>query len=525
MRLFMSAWVTIVGLLLALPYSAAGAATVTVTTLYGAASERGPSPGIFQLSRTGDISSELTVNFSFGGTATLGADYLVWETHAVFLPGAEKAFVTVMPRNDAIQEGPETVILTLSPGQGYTVGSPSTATVTIEDVFLSGFPGVFDAIEYPNLEMDITYLDATIANGQLFIQVALSSTAGLPNVHIFLDADQNPSTGDSRAGHLAGFEYRITALAGFISDFQLFRLPRNPQEEQLGEQLIATGGASVQQGILTVAIPLALIGNPTAVDVLATTFKNLAAGGTSLAANGDRAPDFGVFDTATRQVVVRRPGFTQVVRMTDPSGDISLNGFDLVSAVFQAVADQFFITLEFVRTFDPTQPLLFPGPRGVAVFDSDRSLSTGGIPMGVEIPTWGGDARISYDFTTPLPFFELQSEPSGLPVVFGEDRNDGRWSAGGKNLTFAGSLSMLDAFSLAGSGEIDPLTGQFLGLFTRVPTNGRMYMGVTTEEVGPSLVDARTVDALPGQNRVVVLINRSCQSRLGRDGFHRSDVR
>ena len=495
--------------LLALPYSAIGAATVTVTARVASAGEGGPFPGIFELTRHGDLSSELTVAFSFAGTATFDADYLVWETHATFFPGAGTAFVTVLPRNDSVQEGDETVIFTLTPGVDYTVGTPDSATVTVGDVFVAEFAGIFDRIDFPTLEHDLTYLDAAIINDQLNVQVALSNTAGLTNVHFFLDTDQNPLTGDGRAGHVAGVEYRITALAGVISDFQLFRLPRNPEEEQqLGEQLVLTGTASTSQGFLTAAVPLAAIGNPTAVDVFATTFKNIAGGGTSAVANGDRAPDYGTLDTATRQVVVRQPGITQVVTMTDPAGDISLNGFDLVSATIATVADQFIITLEFAQPFDPSQPLIAPGPRGVMIFDSDRSLSTGGLAMGVQIPTWGGDALIRYDLTTLVPVFVLQAEPTGRVVVFGEDRNDGRWlggpsATGGGALSLAASLSVLDAFFLEGNGEIDPLTGQFLARFVRIATDGQMYVAVTSEEVGPSIVDARTVDALPGQNRVV----------------------
>jgi hypothetical protein len=41
--------------------------------------------------------------------------------------------VGVAPVNDLLPEDDETVVLTLVAGTGYTVGSPSSATVTIDD--------------------------------------------------------------------------------------------------------------------------------------------------------------------------------------------------------------------------------------------------------------------------------------------------------------------------------------------------------------------------------------------------------
>lgn len=45
--------------------------------------------------------------------------------------GATAATITITPLNDALVELNETVVLTLSPNAAYTVGSSSSATVTI----------------------------------------------------------------------------------------------------------------------------------------------------------------------------------------------------------------------------------------------------------------------------------------------------------------------------------------------------------------------------------------------------------
>ena len=47
--------------------------------------------------------------------------------------GAASATVVVTPVDDAVDEANETVILTLAPGAGYTIGSSNSDTLTIAD--------------------------------------------------------------------------------------------------------------------------------------------------------------------------------------------------------------------------------------------------------------------------------------------------------------------------------------------------------------------------------------------------------
>jgi hypothetical protein len=106
---------------------------VTVTASDASASEAGPGTGQFTVSRTGDAASALTVTLSVSGTASNGTDYDSIGTSATIAAGSSSASITVNPREDTTVEGSETVILTVSPGAGYTVGTPSSATVTIAD--------------------------------------------------------------------------------------------------------------------------------------------------------------------------------------------------------------------------------------------------------------------------------------------------------------------------------------------------------------------------------------------------------
>jgi hypothetical protein len=107
--------------------------TVTVAATDANASEVAAATGTFTFTRTGSTASTLVVNFTLGGTATNNTDYDFITTNVTFAAGSATATRTVTPNNDALVEGPETVILTLTDGASYDVGAPGAATVTIAD--------------------------------------------------------------------------------------------------------------------------------------------------------------------------------------------------------------------------------------------------------------------------------------------------------------------------------------------------------------------------------------------------------
>lgn len=106
---------------------------VSVTATDATATEAGLTTGTFTVTRAGDLTEPLVVAFTLDGTATAGSDYQTVAPLSVTIPaGMASATVTITPLgdNDAT-EGPETVVLTVVDGDGYTAGSPATATITI----------------------------------------------------------------------------------------------------------------------------------------------------------------------------------------------------------------------------------------------------------------------------------------------------------------------------------------------------------------------------------------------------------
>ena len=97
------------------------------------ASEDGPNPGSFEVSRNGPTTNALTVFYTTGGSAISGTDYATLAGSVTILAGSSTASVTVTPIDDALSEGPETVVLSLSPNAAYTISALGAATVTITD--------------------------------------------------------------------------------------------------------------------------------------------------------------------------------------------------------------------------------------------------------------------------------------------------------------------------------------------------------------------------------------------------------
>ncbi|MBW4445657.1 MAG: hypothetical protein KME38_01955 [Spirirestis rafaelensis WJT71-NPBG6] len=113
------------------------ATTVTIQATDSAAAEEQSDPGTFRITRTGDTSTSLSVNYTVAtgaGQATNGTDYTPnLNGTATIAAGQSFTDITITPVDDSAVEGPETVTLTLVGTADYDLGGSSTATVTIAD--------------------------------------------------------------------------------------------------------------------------------------------------------------------------------------------------------------------------------------------------------------------------------------------------------------------------------------------------------------------------------------------------------
>ena len=91
------------------------------------------NPGVFRITRNGPTDSDLTVNYTIGGSAIHGSDFQTLPLTATIPAGQSFVDVTVDPLGDADNEGDETVVLTLALSNQYTIVGPASDTVTISD--------------------------------------------------------------------------------------------------------------------------------------------------------------------------------------------------------------------------------------------------------------------------------------------------------------------------------------------------------------------------------------------------------
>ncbi|NCR87747.1 MAG: endo-1,3-1,4-beta-glycanase ExsH, partial [Microcystis aeruginosa K13-05] len=115
--------------------------TVTLSISPSSVSEDGTANMAYTFTRSGVTTDALTVNYTVGGTATFSTDYTqsgaatftITTGTVTFAANATTAKVTIDPTPDTIVESNETVILTLAAGTGYTVGTTTPVTGTIND--------------------------------------------------------------------------------------------------------------------------------------------------------------------------------------------------------------------------------------------------------------------------------------------------------------------------------------------------------------------------------------------------------
>lgn len=111
-------------------------AVVTLEIPQLAVREDGDNNLIYTFKRIGDLRESLSVGYNVAGTATLGSDYSGISALAgsiSFAAGSPTATLSLNPAADLEEESGETVTVTLAGGAGYTVGTATALTVTIQN--------------------------------------------------------------------------------------------------------------------------------------------------------------------------------------------------------------------------------------------------------------------------------------------------------------------------------------------------------------------------------------------------------
>lgn len=105
--------------------------SVNIFPVAGWASESG-DVGVFTIDRV-EGTAPLTVNYSVGGSAVNGTDYVSLSGSVTLAQGASAARVIVRPLVNGGIEPDETVTVTLQNGTNYLAGNPASGTITISE--------------------------------------------------------------------------------------------------------------------------------------------------------------------------------------------------------------------------------------------------------------------------------------------------------------------------------------------------------------------------------------------------------
>jgi hypothetical protein len=105
---------------------------LTVSVIQLADGTEGGSNGTFRFTRSGDLTTALTVTYTVSGSATSGTDYTALSGTVTFGIGQHTADVTVALVNDTTAEPTETVTVTLATSVAYQIGNDAD-TLFVKD--------------------------------------------------------------------------------------------------------------------------------------------------------------------------------------------------------------------------------------------------------------------------------------------------------------------------------------------------------------------------------------------------------
>ena len=107
---------------------------VSLSVLRTSLAENSPATALFRVTRAGDMSQALTVNYTTAGSAVRGVNYLALPGSAVILAGLATKDISVTLINDHVNTPTNTLSLSLVGGSNYTLAAPVSGTVTITNV-------------------------------------------------------------------------------------------------------------------------------------------------------------------------------------------------------------------------------------------------------------------------------------------------------------------------------------------------------------------------------------------------------
>ena len=152
---------------------------VSIAATQPQASENGGTPGSFTITRRGSLDADLTIQLGVSGSAQNGVDYQFIPGTVVMPSGIATLAIPVTPYPDSQMEPTETVQVALVAGAGYRVGTPTTASVSIEDLLMLVEIEAVDAVAVKQDGIPATFMITRrdVINRDVVIRLTISGTA------------------------------------------------------------------------------------------------------------------------------------------------------------------------------------------------------------------------------------------------------------------------------------------------------------------------------------------------------------
>ncbi|MBD2692762.1 hypothetical protein H6G68_13515 [Anabaena catenula FACHB-362] len=158
-------------------------ANISIVATTNSVNEDGSPNLVYTVSRTGEITTPLTVYYTISGTAINGQDYSLIGNSVVIPAGKRTTTIRVDPTFDRISEPNETVTLTLQDRLEYNLASSSSATGTIvndDTVFIS--------------VNDLEVIEGTGGTKNAVVKVSLQNTSSNPIIVSYITADNTATS-------------------------------------------------------------------------------------------------------------------------------------------------------------------------------------------------------------------------------------------------------------------------------------------------------------------------------------------
>jgi uncharacterized protein (DUF1800 family) len=212
------------------------APTVTLAATKPNSDETGQNPGEFTISRTGDTTLPLVVNYGVGGSAVNGVDYPALLGTVTIPAGAASVKIPLSPNPDVqADDDKDTVVLTLAAGAGYLIGTQNSGTVTI-----ANSPAT---LYIATIRPTGTSVGGSTASGTATILLSASGTVAAVNVSF-----SNLSSAQVTAHLVIGSneDYVFNLPNGQVSGSQWFFPPTGPYSSQALLDALKSGNIAVR---------------------------------------------------------------------------------------------------------------------------------------------------------------------------------------------------------------------------------------------------------------------------------------